>query len=374
MSNVVGGSAAGSGVHRRSVESERGARDVRAALVEVGRRWASSQRELLGLVVELDRSGAWALDGSRTCAHWVAGVLDIEVCTAREWLRVGHALAGLGVIAAAFDDGRLSYSKVRTLTRVATEATEAELCAIAERTPAGQLATVVAAWLAGREEPAETEERQRKARCLSFRTEPDGMVIGWFRLPPLEAGRLIAAVDAWVLRRTSRSRAQRGGRASADASRSPSVGEARELGEGSGWPSVAQQRADALVELVTNGGAGVVTEVVVHVRGDGCSLDDGTPVPGSVVERIAPGSFLRALIHDAERRPINASGRHRHPTARQQRVVHERDRRCVDCGETAFLEYDHDPPFEVSRRTVIDELAPRCWTCHRARHRGGSRL
>jgi hypothetical protein len=112
-----------------------------------------------------------------------------------------------------------------------------------------------------------------------------------------------------------------------------------------------------------------VTEVVMHVRGDGCTLDDGAPLAGSVVERIAPRAFLRALIHDAEGRPINASSRHRHPTTRQRRVVRERDRACVDCGSTDFLEYDHDPPYERSRHTVVDELKVRCWSCHHARHR-----
>jgi 5-methylcytosine-specific restriction endonuclease McrA len=87
------------------------------------------------------------------------------------------------------------------------------------------------------------------------------------------------------------------------------------------------------------------------------------------VERIAPRSFLRALIHDAEGRPINASGRQRHPTARQKRVVRERDRACVDCGSTEFLEYDHDPPYEVTKHTVVAELKPLCWNCHHRRHR-----
>ena len=121
---------------------------------------------------------------------------------------------------------------------------------------------------------------------------------------------------------------------------------------------------------MSNGEALVDTEVVLHVRGDGCTLDDGTPIAGSVVERIAPESFLRVLIHDAERRPINASGRHRHPTTRQKRVVHERDRGCVDCGSTTLLEADHDPDFAITGHTLVDELKERCWTCHRGRHRG----
>jgi hypothetical protein len=134
------------------------------------------------------------------------------------------------------------------------------------------------------------------------------------------------------------------------------------------WPSLAQQRADALVALVTGGGLNVAAEIVMHVRSDGCSLDDGTPIAGSVVERIAPTAFLRALIHDAEGRPINASSRQRHPTARQRRVVKERDRACVDCGATDFLEYDHVPPFDITKRTIVSELEPRCWDCHRRRH------
>jgi hypothetical protein len=293
----------------------------------------------------LDVSGEWAIDDAASCAHWVADALDVEVCTVREWLRIGRMLCGLPVIDSAFDAGRLSYSKLRALTRVATPENEVELCEIAERVPAGRLRHALAAWLQRHESPDQTEARQQAARGLWSRLDADGMRAGCLRLPPATAAVLMAAIDAEVLRRSSD--------ASADAS----------------WPTVAQQRADALVDLVQCGGAGVETEVVMHVRADGCTLDDGTPIAGSLVERIAPQSFLRALIHDAEGRPINASGRQRHPTVRQRRVVRERDRACVDCGATEFLQYDHDPDYEQSRRTVIGELKLRCWACHRARHR-----
>jgi 5-methylcytosine-specific restriction endonuclease McrA len=119
---------------------------------------------------------------------------------------------------------------------------------------------------------------------------------------------------------------------------------------------------------MTNGGAAVVTELVLHVRGDACTLDDGTPIADSVIERIAPTSFLRALIHDAQRRPIHASSRRRHPTARQKRVVRERDRKCVDCGSTSLLQYDHQPDYERTQHTVVEELRLRCPTCHHNRH------
>jgi hypothetical protein len=74
------------------------------------------------------------------------------------------------------------------------------------------------------------------------------------------------------------------------------------------------------------------------------------------------------LIHDTERRPINASSRRRHPTPRQKRVVHERDRSCVDCGSTDLLRYDHQPDYEQTRRTIIEEVEIRCAPCHHKRH------
>jgi len=151
---------------------------VRAAVVAAGERWSAGQRELVQLVAELDASREWVLDASPTCAHWVAAALDVEVCTAREWLRIGHALRDLRVIDAAFEQGRVSYSKVRALTRVATAETEAELCMLAERVPAGRLGHALAAWLARHETPAETEARHHEARRLTWRVDPDGMVVG----------------------------------------------------------------------------------------------------------------------------------------------------------------------------------------------------
>ena len=328
------------------------------AVVTAGRNWATCLRELVHLVAKLDRTVTWVTSDIPSCAHWLAEALDIEVSTAREWLRVGRALTKLPTIDAAFDDGSLSYSKVRTLTRVATEANEVELCAMARSVPANRLRHALAAWLMQREKPKDTAERHRKARYFSWRTDVDGMIVGSFRLPPVSGAQITTPVDALV--RTTRTREPD---ASADA---PPGWHVR-------WPTIGQQRADALVELVRGGGASTATEIIVHVRADGCSLDDGTPVADSVVERIAPHAFLRALIHDAESRPINASGRQRHPTQRQQRVVKSRDQVCVDCGSTDFLQYDHDPPYEESHRTIVDELYCRCWPCHRARHRRAKR-
>lgn len=305
--------------------------------------WARGQHQLVALAAEFADSDEWVVAGSPTAAHFLAGVADVEICTAREWIRIGRRLRELHASADAFAAGRISYSKVRTLTRLATADNEEELLAIAEGVPAGALGRALAGWVRDNSDPDELAAHQARRRGVRWRTEPDGMVTLNLRLQPLVGGTLVAVLTSLVRRCR------------------PPAGER---------PTLAQQYADAVAELLEGGVGSVATEVVVHVRGDGCSLDDGTPIAGSVVERIAPASYLRALIHDADGRPINASGRRRHPSVRQKRVVKERDRACVDCGSTDLLEYDHDPPYHQSGRTTAEELEPRCPPCHRARHRG----
>lgn len=332
-------------------------------LVEAGRNLVRWQYEVIRLAGDLDASDEWLLEAN-TAAHWIADSLDMCVSTAREWVRIGKTLRVLPLLDEEFASHGLSYSKVRTLSRVATPENEADLIAIAHQHPANRLGIELAAYLKGTEPDEERRTRQREARFLKFWTDADGMTHGRFCLPPLMAATLMAMIDAIVMRwsRTVKQYFTEGARnASAGGADDP------------GWPSLGQQRADALVSLAAGTvTAGEVTpEVVLHVRGNGCTLDDGTPITDSEVAQFIPEAFIRVLIHDAERNPINASGKQRHPTTRQKRVVKERDRCCVDCGSDDLHEYDHEPAFEQTHHTIVDELKVRCSSCHRRRHRNG---
>lgn len=368
--------------------------DLVDQIIMLGRRLSHRQYLLCRLLAEYDLSGDWATSGASSCSRWAAEVLEVESSTAREWLRVGHALRKLPEIDAAFSAGRLSYAKVRTLTRVAIDHPDrqAELIELGIGTTAAGLSWELARWTGREEDEHERDRRHRREMALTVRTEPDGSCVIGIRLPPMDAAAVMAGIDARMLhrrRRRQRPATQGGPDATADASASPSV-----TLDGPDHPraSLAQQRAAAFVEVMTGRGdptaagegaarsagdppdigARVQTEVIIHVRGDGNTLDDGTPVAGHLVERLVPDAFLRVLIHDAERRPINASGRRRRPTDRQKRVVAERDgHRCTHpgCDATAFLEYDHVPDFDISQHTVVEELFLRCALHHRERHR-----
>jgi hypothetical protein len=189
--------------------------------------------------------------------------------------------------AGGFANRRLSYSKVRGVTRLATPENETELVDLAMSVPAGELGAALAVWLNTNTTPQELDEYQRSRRSVKWRTDPDGIVTFTLRLQPLIAGILIALLTTIVMRSKPR----------------PETGET--------WPTVAQQNADAIAEVLSNGAGRIVTEIVLHVRGDGCTLDDGTPITDSVIEQVAPARpTLRRL------RP-NRATRVRPPAATQ---------------------------------------------------------
>ncbi len=97
----------------------------------------------LVLAREFDRRMAWADWGMRSMAHWLGWKCGIGSVAAREQMRVTHALVGLPDTAAAFACGRISYSKVRALSRVATRETEGFFLNIAEHGTAGHLERIV---------------------------------------------------------------------------------------------------------------------------------------------------------------------------------------------------------------------------------------
>ena len=89
--------------------------------------------ELLVMIREFDERAGWLQWGLDNCAEWLAWRCDLSMTTAREKVRVAHALKQLPKISTAFAAGELSYAKVRAMTRVAGRETEGELLAFALR-------------------------------------------------------------------------------------------------------------------------------------------------------------------------------------------------------------------------------------------------
>jgi hypothetical protein len=106
-------------------------------------RIAAGEAELLAHIGEFDVREAWAGPGLLSCAHWLSWRTALGPTAAREKVRVARALRELPLLQRAFGSGRLSYSQVRAITRVATPDDQQRWIDAARCTTAGQLEQLI---------------------------------------------------------------------------------------------------------------------------------------------------------------------------------------------------------------------------------------
>ena len=168
----------------------------------------------LKLVAEFDALEAWSGYGFRSCAHWLDWKCGIALGAARERVRVARALEVLPDINTAFEKGELSYSKVRELTRIATDKNEEYLLMIAQFVTAQQLAKLSGAFrTVSRYQDFEPEGKLRERLEEEFKTEQseqiaqqqrflnryqddEGMWVIHARLSAEEGGLLVKLIDS----------------------------------------------------------------------------------------------------------------------------------------------------------------------------------
>ena len=212
----------------------------------------AAQYQLLTLLRQFDEAEGWASGGFRSCAHWLSWRTGLSLGPARERIRVAHALADLPLISARMERGQFSYSKVRALTRVATEENEEELIEFTEHADVGQVERLVRGWrrldrdAAVQEEEAREEEMRHEGRYLTLHVDDDGMMVIRGRLTP-EVGELLRkALEA----------------------------QEAELFKADRESSPGQRRADALGEVLRSPD-GPSVHVLLHVAEDGSRTEEG---------------------------------------------------------------------------------------------------
>src|SRR3954447_25241235 len=117
---------------------------LEAEIVELASQLTAASARLVALIGELDAAEGWRDFGMRSTAHWLSWKCGMSLTTGREHVRVARALRGLPAVAAGSAAGRLSFSKVRALTRLATPDNEAELVQMADYATAAQLDRLLA--------------------------------------------------------------------------------------------------------------------------------------------------------------------------------------------------------------------------------------
>ena len=273
-------------------------------------RVAAGEAHLLGLIGEVDRREAWAGQGLLSCAHWLSWRTGLGLVAAREKVRVARALEELPDVHQAFGEGRLSYSQVRALTRVAARDDQDRWIDVARSSTAGQLERLVRGVRRARKVDEDARDPERAAwRVLATKTyDDDGSAVYRIVLPAEQAAVVDAALEA---ARAELARAAVPTDASAEAT-----------------PPQAATLGDALVELARVGldqaspavrrrARPALTAQVDPLTGWG-RLRDGELLPPTslaTVMRTLPGRGGTVRL-----RPLTDADLRRHDLGRRQRL------------------------------------------------------
>ena len=118
-------------------------------------------------------------------------------CTPAARVRAGHALETLPLVRAAFEDGRLSFDKIRAVTKVATPADDEVWTSMALHASGAQLARICC----GVRQALDVDDPRRAGDALVHRGvrtwwRDDGMFELMAVLPPEDGAIVAAAIEA----------------------------------------------------------------------------------------------------------------------------------------------------------------------------------
>ncbi|SNR38213.1 HNH endonuclease signature motif containing protein [Blastococcus mobilis] len=313
--------------------------DLAAAITAGAVRIAAATAAWLRLIAEFDEREGWHGYGIASCAHWLSWQCGLSPGAAREHVRVARALGGLPLIEAAFANGRLSYSKVRALTRIAEPDSEAALLELAVELTASQVERTVRQWR--RAEGANAGEPPPEGRqSFEHWWDESGMLTVQVRMPPEAGAGFMAAIDSLAEREARRERAQanRDDRGKAGPGTAPGSPvrdnmSARRL-------TALTRLAEVAVDSDRRPGDPPRREVVVHVDAavladDGAAgrayLEGGPALPPALTRRMLCEASVVAML-EQDREPLAVGRRKRRATRAQRMALLRRDGGCARPG------------------------------------------
>jgi len=329
----------------------------------------------LSLIAEYDRRNGWSDGATQSCAHWLNWKCGIAPGPAREKVRVARALEELPKISAAMASGKLSYSKAREITRVASSETEEYLLMIAEHGTAAHVEKLVRAYRRCQEaEELSREARQQQNRRVSFRYDDCGSLILTCHLPA-EAGALVMkALDLAVEKLPPEPK--------------PDV----PAGTSPTRVPFSMRRADALALVAESFVAHDVLEasgsdrhqVVVHVAAETlreraagcCEFEHGPSLAAETARRLACDASVVVLIENDDGEPLNVGRKTRTISAPLRRLLNSRDKGCrfPGCCNSRYIDVHHVEHWANGGETKPSNLVSLCRFHHHAVHEGGIRI
>ena len=294
-----------------------------------------------------------------------------------EKVRVAHALEDLPKISDEFRQGRISFSKVRAMTRVATPANEDELLNIAWYGTASHVERLVSQYRkVKRLEALEAENQRHELRELNWHVDDDGSYVLKARLTPEQGERIVKAIESAMDEEFEE-------RQDVSAERSsPSI-------DCPVSEPVAQRRADALARVAegffgsetgTNGGERSTIHVhtdldTLRQDGDGAEsrLDSGAHISAETSRRLSCDCGVVHWQESESEDVLNIGRRSRSIPPAIRRALKRRDHGCRFPGCTAhkYVDAHHIQHWADGGETKLDNLTLLCRHHHRLVHEGG---
>ena len=392
---------------------------LEAQICELAGHLAAATCRFLLLVGDFDARQGWATWDLPSCSAWLSWKCQVAPGTAREHVRVARALRTLPVITSEFAAGRMSYAKVRALTRIATPQTESDLAELAGPMTAGQLERFVAAH---RRVSRADDQDAITARRLRYRIADDGSFAITVRLSATDGAIVLQALRAACgdLEHPHRlhsdaqpSDAQPSDDRPSDARPSddrPSDDRPSDAQPGDKTAPASEQQtaaslAGALVDLAGGYLAGKIArasnpdiyQVIVHVGPEAltagpsdappeqtrptghpadparCHIEDGPAISPATAQRIACQATVSWMLHDHDGTLLDVGRRHRTPPPALRRAVRERDRcRCQAPGcQSRRTDIHHVRPWAKGGKTRLRDLILLCEAHHMIVHAYG---
>jgi hypothetical protein len=356
---------------------------LEAEITELAAHINAANYDLLLLIGRYDEEQGWVQHGLASCAHWLQWRCGTNLGVAREKVRVARALPQLPQISTAFREGRVSYSKVRAMTRIAKPVNESCLLNVALHGTAHHIEQMVRNYRRCQRLKLLQEERRNHAlRELCWHIDEDGCWVMKGRFTPEQGALIQKALEKAMDEQFEERRNE-----------APDVAAATPRGSVEEWTRpqpVATRRADALERVAeaflagnsvtASGGDRYLINLhtepdVLQADGDGAEAECEAcgHVAAETSRRMACDASVVKWREDEDGEPLNIGRKTRTIPPAIRRALQRRDGGCrfPGCSCTRFVDAHHIVHWADGGDTSMHNLVLLCRRHHRLVHEGG---
>jgi len=372
----------------------------------------AAEAKLLDLIRQFDTGNHYVALGFHSTAHWLNYQCGMGMNSARERVRVAKALADLPKLQAGLAEGRLSYSKVRALTRIADSGNEDYLLNIATYGTAHHVEKLVSMFRRSvRLHDTEAARAVYENRELLVTYDEYGALIIKGRFPAEQGALILNALNRAMEQDFKNLPTAEEDREAVAADAAPDC----EVSEPSTKPRVrfATRRADGLAAIAETymnnsenaGNTADRYQVVVHVTAGGSAeekdertaisdevpslltagaspedppavtphIENGSQVIAETAKRVACDCSVVPVKEDYFGEPLSIGRKSRSipPSIRRALTIRDGGCRFPGCTHTRFVDGHHIQHWADGGETSLDNLVLLCRHHHRLVHEGG---